>query len=101
MYNTQINSTLNKVEHHCLENQETLNEQILIDLHRRGIQSLIVEGGRSTLASFIDQNIWDEAHVYIGDQWFFKGTKAPELQGFLKSRDEFGTSKRFVYRNKL
>ena len=30
-------------------------------LHRRGIRSLMVEGGAATLQSFIDRGLWDEA----------------------------------------
>ena len=32
-------------------------------LHAEGIQSLLVEGGRQTLQSFIDEGLWDEAYV--------------------------------------
>lgn len=36
--------------------------QILTHLHERNIQSLLVEGGRSTLQSFINAGLWDEIH---------------------------------------
>ncbi len=35
----------------------------LAELHRRGIQSLLVEGGQKLLQSFIDSGLWDEAFV--------------------------------------
>ena len=50
------------------------------DLHRRGIQALLVEGGARTLQSFIDMGLWDEARIEtnpsitIGD-----GVPAPGL----------------------
>lgn len=37
--------------------------QILAELHSRNIQSLLVEGGRAVLQSFIDLNLFDEIHV--------------------------------------
>ena len=54
------------------EGQETVvyhNEilsEILFDLHKRGVQHLIVEGGSKLLQSFIDRNLWDDARVEIG-----------------------------------
>lgn len=41
---------------------EILSE-ILYDLHKRGVQHLMVEGGSKLLQSFIDANLWDEARV--------------------------------------
>ncbi len=35
----------------------------LEELHRRGVQSLLVEGGRMLLQSFIDSGLWDEAFI--------------------------------------
>lgn len=54
--------------------------QILDVLHQNQIQSIIIEGGLQTLQSFIDQNIWDEARIFIGKTSFEKGTKAPNIQ---------------------
>jgi diaminohydroxyphosphoribosylaminopyrimidine deaminase/5-amino-6-(5-phosphoribosylamino)uracil reductase len=74
---------------------------ILNLLKKQDIQSVIVEGGRQTLTGFIEEGLWDEAYVYVGDKWFVNGVKAPviPLQPFEKQ--EFGDSKLFVYRNKL
>ncbi|MDQ8012073.1 MAG: bifunctional diaminohydroxyphosphoribosylaminopyrimidine deaminase/5-amino-6-(5-phosphoribosylamino)uracil reductase RibD [Flavobacterium nitrogenifigens] len=53
--------------------------QILDVLYQNQIQSGIIEGGRQTLQSFIDENLWDEARIFIGKTSFEKGTKAPEI----------------------
>jgi len=55
-------------------------QQILDVLYQHQIQSVIIEGGRQTLQSFIDENIWDEARIFIGKAIFENGTKAPILQ---------------------
>lgn len=58
----------------------TLPHAMLADLHSRGIQTLLVEGGARTLQSFIDAGLWDEARIEtnpsiaIGD-----GVPAPRL----------------------
>ena len=41
--------------------------QLLQHLYDEGVQSLLVEGGRQTLQSFIDAGLWDEAYVETGD----------------------------------
>ena len=43
-------------------------EQILSDCYERGLQSLIVEGGRMTLQSFLDLDLWDELRVETAAQ---------------------------------
>jgi len=53
--------------------------QILKELHQREIQSLIVEGGKITLESFIDSNLWDEARVFISPKTLKCGTPAPKF----------------------
>ena len=53
--------------------------QILDELHQRDIQSVIVEGGQKLLASFIEAELWDEAFVWVGQQSFGEGLKAPNL----------------------
>ncbi len=54
--------------------------QIMECLYGLGVQSLIVEGGAFTLDSFIRQELWDEARVFIGTPVFENGLKAPVLE---------------------
>jgi len=50
-------------------------------LFNNNIQSVIIEGGRTTIQSFIDSNFWDEARVFIGNINLNNGVKAPILNG--------------------
>ena len=54
---------------------------VLSDLHKRNVQSLIVEGGSQLLKSFLENNLWDEARVFTSSQTFGEGIEAPEIQG--------------------
>lgn len=54
---------------------------ILSELYKRNIQSVLVEGGTKLINSFIEQNLWDEARVIINETTIQKGVKAPELRG--------------------
>jgi len=53
--------------------------QICKVLQENHIQSVIIEGGLQTLQTFIDENLWDEARVFIGDKEFKEGIPSPNL----------------------
>lgn len=55
--------------------------QLLSWLYQRDILSLIVEGGGELLNSFLEMDLWDEAFVYTGNQFFGKGVAAPKISG--------------------
>lgn len=60
-----------------IDRQHPLN---LEALHAHHIQSLIVEGGKNTLDSFIEQGLWDEIRVEINTcLTVCGGTRAPQL----------------------
>ena len=53
--------------------------EVLHVLHAKNCLSLIVEGGKQLLESFISEDLWDEAHVYTGNKTFKSGIAAPLL----------------------
>lgn len=53
--------------------------QLMADLHRHDVQSLIVEGGRQTHEAFIAAGIWDEIRVETAPITVADGTCAPQL----------------------
>lgn len=59
---------------------EKLARQICAVLYKHNIQSLIIEGGTQTLQVFIDENLWDEAFVFVGDSHLKDGIKSPEIK---------------------
>jgi len=71
--------------------------QILADLHERGVQSLIVEGGQMLLNSFISRGVWDEARVFTGKCLFHKGVKAPVIDAMMVKSEELDGSWMFVF----
>lgn len=75
--------------------------QVLEELYRRDIQSLIVEGGAALLHSFIARNLWDEAYVFTAPQTIGSGVKAPEIPGSVrKTREEgIGPDRLDIYKN--
>jgi diaminohydroxyphosphoribosylaminopyrimidine deaminase/5-amino-6-(5-phosphoribosylamino)uracil reductase len=59
---------------------KNLPQQICAILYKHQIESLIVEGGSHTLNTFIAANLWDEALVFVGNNNFKHGIKAPEIK---------------------
>ena len=55
-------------------------KHILDDLYKRGIQSLLVEGGAHLLQHFMDSGLWDEARIEIAPLTLGKGVLAPEMK---------------------
>ncbi len=62
-----------------LDFSKNIIPQVLKSLYDRNIQSVIVEGGKQLLNSFIQTNVWDEAYVFVGESVFTKGVSAPRL----------------------
>ncbi len=53
-------------------------EQIIHYIYSINKNSLVVEGGKQTLESFINLNLWDEANVLVGNKYFNKGLLSPK-----------------------
>jgi diaminohydroxyphosphoribosylaminopyrimidine deaminase / 5-amino-6-(5-phosphoribosylamino)uracil reductase len=53
-------------------------DALLADLYKRGIQSLIVEGGSNVLSEFIRRGLWQKMIVFIAPM-FVGGAEAPSI----------------------
>lgn len=89
------------VEYIKMDFSNGLQEEISKLLYQRHLQSLIIEGGHTTIQHFVDKGFWDEAHIYVGEKWFHQGVEAPRLSGRLIAKEDFANSKLFIYRNNL
>lgn len=74
--------------------------QILNELYKRSIQSLLVEGGEQLLNSFIEIGVWDEARVFISDKKIGKGVNAPVLKSNPISKENILGDKLLNYLNR-
>lgn len=73
--------------------------QILDDLYKRNTLSVIVEGGKQILDSFIDRGIWDEARIFSGEKFFYEGTPAPLIDAQPHTIETYGNSSCFYFNN--
>ena len=67
-----------------------LAKQVSDILYRHEIHSVIIEGGRETLQTYITAELWDEARIFTGKPHFRDGTKAPDITGRLVSESIIG-----------
>lgn len=99
-YNTIRDSQSNNLEFVKLGKDNFLFD-LVQDLYKRKIQSLIVEGGKETLKGFIGAGLWDEALVFISKQTFGNGIQAPGLNREFLSETRIDTDTLRTYRNTI
>lgn len=81
VFNSKKNERVNQhLEYFKIEFDGTQLGTILHELYERKIQSILIEGGAYTLNAFIEQNLWDEARLFVGDVSFENGLLAPILK---------------------
>ncbi len=66
--------------------------QVIDYLYRKGIQSMLIEGGARVLSHFISNGLWDEARIFTGKTHFKEGIMAPRIKGRLFSHTVFSGS---------
>ena len=89
-----------KVEYIPLDFSANILREMLPLLYQKGILSLLVEGGAYLIKSFIDNDMWDEARVFSGQQYFHEGVAAPELDFPPQKVIHFPSSSLSIFRNK-
>lgn len=88
-----------KVTNKDIDFSKPLAQQICDFLHQKTINSVIIEGGLQTLKTFIDEDLWDEARVFIGNKKFKVGLNAPHLKGMLINKKKIKDDILRVYVN--
>jgi len=78
---------------------ENITSEICRILYKHQIQSVIIEGGSKTLQSFINVNLWDEAHVFRGTSIFKNGIKSPAFSGQIIHSKNIKNDTLTVYKN--
>ena len=85
--NTSI-PTYNNIIFEKIDFSTAVGIQICNILYKHSIQSLIVEGGKKTLNTFIKESLWDEARIFTSKKTVINnGLKAPEISGKLERID--------------
>ena len=67
------------LEYVTLDFDRDILPQVMDELCRRNVQSLLVEGGTQLLQSFVDGEWWDEIYVEHASAVLGEGVKAPSV----------------------
>ncbi|MFD1294486.1 bifunctional diaminohydroxyphosphoribosylaminopyrimidine deaminase/5-amino-6-(5-phosphoribosylamino)uracil reductase RibD [Lutibacter holmesii] len=79
--------------------KEDILQQICEVLYKYEIQSVIIEGGKQTIQSFINANLWDEAFVFVGAIAFKEGLEAPKLKKVPSETIKISNDTLYMYKN--
>ncbi len=80
--------------------EEFFLENVLKDLKKKGVQSVLVEGGNYLLEKIIRKGLWDEARVFVSPLTFGTGLAAPQLTGGeLTEKQAIFDDQLFIYKN--
>ena len=99
VFNSLKNEGSGNVEFVKINFDKKILHHILRELYQRKIQSLIVEGGKQLLTSFIDANLWDEAYRFVGTKHFSSGVEAPTIQKNPFKTENIESDKLLIYKN--
>lgn len=95
----EMTSEMGNVFYAKINFDSDITTQICDLLYKRNIQSVIIEGGRQTLESFINSNLWDEARVFRSDSFIKNGIKAPVLPLTKQERVTIYDNELLIFRN--
>ena len=84
VYNGVKNEVVGPVEYVKLDTDKP--QSWLEDLYRRGVTSVMVEGGTRVLQGLIDAAAWDEARIEVSPRRVGQGVAAPRIEASLLAR---------------
>lgn len=79
VFNEAEDSAHNSVVRKKIDFSSNVLQQVLNVLYQMEIQSVIIEGGPTTLNHFIEQNLWDEARIFTSKRELKEGKHAPKI----------------------
>ncbi len=98
VFTSKEKSLKKNLEFNTIDFVKSVLPQIMNTLFEMQIQSVIVEGGNKLLQSFIDENIWDEARVFISETFIGDGIAAPNLNVEPVIVENIATDKLYVFK---
>jgi len=99
VFNSIKDETEKNVTYLKINSDSNIVSQIVNKLYTLNIQSVIIEGGKQLLESFIRESLWDETHLFRGNKFFKAGIKAPEVSGEIIASEYLDTDNLIVFRN--
>jgi diaminohydroxyphosphoribosylaminopyrimidine deaminase/5-amino-6-(5-phosphoribosylamino)uracil reductase len=82
-----------------LDQKKDVIPALLEYLYSINIQSVMVEGGKLLLDTFINVGLWDEARIFTGNKTFGRGIPAPIISTGPEQQFKFSESDVTIYKN--
>lgn len=77
----------------------SLTQNVCNILYKHQIQSVIIEGGKQLLDTFIEDNLWDEARVFVSQSRLNQGVKAPKINAIATTKNAVENDTLYIYTN--
>ena len=87
VYNTINSEERNNITFIKVGNDNFIAE-VIMDLGKRGISSVLIEGGATVLQEVIKLDLWDEAFIFRSSVTFISGVNAPEVPASFLEKTE-------------
>ncbi len=101
VFNSVKNEDRRNIRFIKTDEDEDFLQGMIKKLYENDIQSVLVEGGRETLNSFVRKNLWDEAVVITNPGLFLEnGTPAPDFDFTAEKTVRFRDNAVQFFRNK-
>lgn len=97
LFNSEATTTV--LDKQILNFDLPLAQQVCEILFNNKIISIIIEGGRQTIQTFINEEIWDEARVFTSEVKLKKGIPAPRFSSQTYLERKVKTDILRIYRN--
>ena len=98
VYNNALNRQHSNLDFVAVGTEDYI-DFILKDLHKRKVQSVMVEGGTQLLSSFIERDLWDEARVFTAPTRFGSGIQSPGIEKGWQSQEQVGVDELNIFMN--
>ena len=101
VFNAKKDETIGNISYVRLDFEQNIVPQMVDYLYQHELQSVIVEGGRQLLQSFIDLDLWDEARIETSPVTIGDGVKAPNFPMNPTKIELFGQNEMRIFSRKL
>ena len=75
-----------------------LASTVVGNLYQQKIQSVIIEGGKQTLETFINAGLWDEAQIFTSPKKIHDGIKSPIISGTIIHQNIIDKNQLIIYK---
>lgn len=99
LFNALHEEQIENVSYCKIDFSQSIIPQVLEVLHKKGLQSILIEGGQKILNLFIEANLWDEARVFRTQVQLQNGIYAPTLLLPPSHEEHIDTDKLVTYYN--